>query len=133
MSSVESGTGVLALLNSAESQKYLKPIGTWFSFFGSKYIANDLQLACGNLLDTSVAKAITLFFIFMPPTNFNVKLAALFTVFMLFIQYMASTMSACRPYRDKLAPNKKVEIRNVVFPYEKGLDMFHKKPNSEKY
>ena len=49
------------LLNDRTFRKCFKAIVSYMGYFGSRYVGNDIQLLCGNILDHPVAKTFTLF------------------------------------------------------------------------
>jgi hypothetical protein len=55
-----------------------KGIMAYFIFFGTKYIGNDIQNYCGNVMDKTIVKIFTLFCIMYQATG-NFKLALFLT------------------------------------------------------
>jgi len=128
--------GLMALVPQLTAEHYnmmFKALATYMGYFGSRFVGNDIQLICGNLLDTTIGKTFTLFCIMMQATTYNWQIALLMTLVFLVVQYFSSTLSECRPYRDKLSGDKDINIMNTAWVDEKGLDAFNKTPGSVKY
>lgn len=133
---LDASTGIAAMLPGVTNTDLgltFKAVVAYMGYFGSRYVGNDIQLLCGNILDTVIGKTFTMFCIMMQATGYNLKVATVMTFVALLVQYLASSVSECRPYRDKLDGKKQVEIRNTVWVTEKGVDGLNIKPGTVKY
>src|SRR6478609_2261672 len=92
----------------------INAVVAYISFFGSRFVGNDMQVTCGSLLDHPVAKTVTLFAI-MYQASRDVQTAVVATAFFLLLQYLASRASACRPYKDKPSAPE-VDVRGRAWP-----------------
>lgn len=120
-------------ISSDDMSLVVKAIASYMGYFGSRFVGNDIQLMCGNLLDTSVGKTFTLYCIMLQATSFNYKFALYATLVCLLGQYLASLYSQCRPYRDKTDKTKSLNIMNTIWPTEKGVNELNIKPGTVKY
>lgn len=83
-------------------KKYIDAFVTYVTFFLSRYVGNDVQVLCGSLFDTPIAKTLILFAIMYSATK-EARVAAVMTVFFLLAQYLLSRNKQCGPYVDKTA------------------------------
>jgi hypothetical protein len=111
-------------------KRCLKGLIAYMGYFGSRYVGNDIQVLCGNLLDHPIAKTFTLFCIMMQATD-NLKLAASMTLFFLVVQYIMSVTEPCNKYVDKLAAPK-VNIHQTVWAKNKELDALELAPKEKR-
>lgn len=101
-------------------KRVAKAFVTYMGYFGSRYVGNDIQLLCGNILDHALVKSITLFCIMFQATD-NIKIALSMTAFFLTVQFLLSLSPTCNKYVDKLAA-KRVDSDGVVWPRNKDVD-----------
>ena len=101
--------------------KCFKAIVSYMGYFGSRYVGNDIQLLCGNLLDHPVAKTFTLFCIMYQATD-NFDLAITMTIFFLILQYVMSVLPSCNKYTEKTDNKRKVNIHATTWAHDKGLN-----------
>jgi hypothetical protein len=106
--------------------KFFKGIISYMAYFGSRFVGNDIQLLCGNVLDHPVAKTFTLFCIMYQATD-SFDMAVAMTLFFLIVQYAMSISPACNKYVDKTTA-KKVNIHSVTWPINNELDSLGLKP-----
>jgi hypothetical protein len=99
---------------SLKQEALVNAVVAYISFFGSRFVGNDIAVTCGSLIDHPIAKTITLFAIMYQAAR-DVRAALVATAFFLVLQYLASRMSACHPYKDKpSAPD--VDVRGRAWP-----------------
>ena len=79
---------------------YLDAILLYFSFFLSRYPGNDIQVLCGNMFDTPLAKTLIVFVIMYSGSR-DIHVAILMTLVCLGFQYYLSKCESCGPYVDK--------------------------------
>lgn len=90
------------------------------AYFGAKYVGNDIQVLCGNILDHAWVKSFTLFCIMFQATD-NVKLALAMTCFFMTCQYLLSLSPVCDKYVDKtIAP--RIDHHATVWPSNRDVD-----------
>lgn len=99
--------------------QYVDAIVAYVSYFGSRFVGNDLQVLCGNVFDHPIAKTFTLFCI-MYQASKSVKVATVMTTFFLFFQFILSRNRDCSPYRDKTSAQS-LDTRNYFWP--RNLDI----------
>jgi hypothetical protein len=109
------------LLSDRTFHKCFKAVISYMGYFGSRYVGNDIQLLCGNLLDHPIAKTFTLFCIMFQATD-NLDLAVTMTTFFLIIQYVMSVTPSCNKYQDKTDTKRNVNIHATAWPNDKGLN-----------
>lgn len=114
----------------ADGKKCMKALIAYMGYFGSRYVGNDIQVLCGNLLDHPIAKTFTLFCIMMQATD-NMKLAVGMTLFFLIVQYVMSITAPCNKYVDKTSATK-VNIHNTVWPKNKELNSLELAPKNKR-
>lgn len=81
-------------------RKVSKSVMTYMAYFGSRFIGNDIQVLCGNLLDTPLMKSFSLFCI-LHNTIDNMNIALAMSIFFVLFQYLMSILPACNKYTDK--------------------------------
>ena len=96
-----------------DHKRFTAAVVTYISFFGSRFVGNDIQVMCGSLFDTSLGKTVTLLAIMYQATQ-DVRTALYATVFFMTLQYICSRLRACGPYIDKTTA-KNVETRGRVW------------------
>lgn len=116
----------LGLSSEQTNRKVFKAVASYMGYFGSRFVGNDIQVLCGNLLDHPIAKTFTLFCIMFQATD-NLNLAIFMTVVFLILQYFMSITPACNRYIDKTAA-KNINIHAVTWPKNKDLDNLELKP-----
>lgn len=97
-----------------DTQKYINAGVAYLAFFGSRFVGNDIQVSFGNLLDTPVAKTLTLLAIMYQATQ-NWRIALIVTAAAMFIHYLASLSPWGGPYKDKVSA-KHVDVRGHFWP-----------------
>ena len=97
-----------------DGRKVFKAFGSYFAFFGSRFVGNDIQLLCGNYFDHPIVKTFTLWCIMYNASD-NVKIATAVTLVILLLQYILSNVDACKPYEDKLGSSQ-LDTRNYIWP-----------------
>ncbi len=107
-------------------KKCAKAVISYMGYFGSRFVGNDIQLLCGNILDTPLAKSFTLFCIMYQAVD-NLSLALVMTLFFISVQYVMSINPACNKYVDKTTA-KNVNIGSTVWAVDKDLDSLNLKP-----
>ncbi len=108
-------------MTGASTQKRLvKGFVTYMAYFGAKYVGNDIQVLCGNILDHAWVKTFTLFCIMYQAAD-DVKLALCLTVFFLIAQYSVSLSPTCNSYVDKTVA-KHIERHANVWPRNPDVD-----------
>ena len=105
------------ILTNDESQKYFKAIGSYMAFFGSRYVGNDIQLMCGNIMDHAYVKTFTLYCIMFNATS-SFKIATIVTCGFLLLQYIMSISPQCSNYVDKNA-KRRVKSKNPILKENK--------------
>jgi hypothetical protein len=101
-------------------KKVIRAVITYMAYFGAKYVGNDIQVLCGNILDHALVKSFTLFCIMFQATD-NLKLALLMTAFFMTCQYLLSLSPVCNKYVDKtVAP--RIDHHATVWPRNKDVD-----------
>jgi hypothetical protein len=98
----------------AAAQKYVNAAVTYLAFFGSRFVGNDVQVSCGALLDTPIAKTVTLVAVMYQATQ-DWRAAFIAAAAVMVIQYVASLTPWCGPYKDKMSA-KHVDIRGHLWP-----------------
>ena len=106
-------------------KKCFKGVVSYMGYFASRYVGNDIQLLCGNLLDHPIAKTFTLFCIMFQATD-NLDLALMMTIGFLILQYVMSLSPICSKYVDKTSA-KKVKTDSTVWAHDKALDTLNQK------
>jgi hypothetical protein len=96
-----------------DEKRFIAAIVAYISFFGSRFVGNDIQVMCGSLFDTQLGKTVTLFAI-MYQASQDVKTALYVTLFFMLFQYTLSFSTFCGPYVDKTAM-KNVPIHGRVW------------------
>ena len=96
-----------------DRRKFTAAIVTYISFFGSRFVGNDIQVMCGSLFDTPMGKTVTLFAIMFQASQ-DVRVALYATLFFMTLQYILSWSRFCSPYIDKTTA-KNVETRGRVW------------------
>jgi len=91
------------------AKKVTKAIMTYMGYFGSRFVGNDIQVLCGNLLDTPLVKSFTLFCLMFQATD-NINIALCMVIVFIVLQYAMSTCDACGKYVDKTTTKR---VRNV--------------------
>ena len=109
------------LLNDRTFRKCFKAIVSYMGYFGSRYVGNDIQLLCGNILDHPVAKTFTLFCIMFQATD-NLDLAVTMTIFFLILQYVMSILPSCNKYTEKTDTKRKIDNHATAWPKDKDLN-----------
>ncbi len=84
---------------------YLDALLLYFSFFLSRYPGNDVQVLCGNVFDTALAKTVILFAIMYSGSR-DVRVALVMTGIFLSLHYVLSKCEGCGPYADKTKHDK---------------------------
>lgn len=107
-------------------RKCFKGVVSYLGYFGSRYVGNDIQLLCGNILDHPVMKTFTLFCIMFQATD-NFDLALMMTIGFLILQYVMSISPMCNKYVDKTVDKRKVNIHATAWPNDKDLDSLNLK------
>lgn len=85
-----------------------KALISYLTFFGTKYISQDIAHSCGNLFDSPPAKFITLFAIFYQATDKISKALIFATIVTVFHNYMKRSVK-CK----KLEKNRYGEPEDV--------------------
>jgi hypothetical protein len=81
-------------------------------YFGSRFVANDIQALCGNLFDNPLVKTFTLFCIMYQAID-NLQMSVTMTLVFLCVQYFASTLTVCsKKYIDKTHPENQSIVQN---------------------
>jgi len=109
---------VLLSLELAQSDKYIKSVITYFSYFASKYISADLSTACGSLFDHPYVKTFTLWCI-MYQASEDHFVATVMTIGFLCLQYIMSRTDSCEIYKDRSTPiamATNLEFKNEFWP-----------------
>lgn len=106
-------------------KKCFKALVSYMGYFGSRYVGNDIQLMCGNVLDHPVAKTFTLFCVMFQATD-NIDLALMMTVVFLILQYIMSVAPFCGNYAEKTTA-KRVKTRATVWAHDKDLNSMNLK------
>lgn len=96
------------ILDNNITYKCGKAVAAYLGYFGSRYVGNDIQLLCGNVLDHPIVKTFTLFCIMFQATD-NFYLGSVMTIIFLTIQYAMSNSESCRNYIDKTTMKKSEE------------------------
>ena len=96
-------------------KKVNKAIMTYMGYFGSRFVGNDIQVLCGNVLDTPLAKSFTLFCIMYQATD-NLNVALSMTLVFVIIQYLMSISPSCGKYKDKTT-SKHVNNVGTAWPH----------------
>lgn len=105
--------------------KIFKAIVAYMGYFASRYVGNDIQNICGNLLDTPVAKTFTLFCIMFQATD-NLNLSITMTIVFLLIQYVMSITPQCGKYIEKTDAKRKVNIHATAWAKDVELDSLNR-------
>jgi len=108
-------------LSDATFKKCFKALVSYMGYFASRYVGNDIQLLCGNLLDHPIMKTFTLFCIMFQATD-NFDLALTMTIAFLILQYVMSTCTVCTKYVEKTAEKRNVEATGTAWAHDKDLD-----------
>jgi hypothetical protein len=96
-----------------DGKRLTSAVVTYISFFGSRFVGNDIQVMCGSLFDTAPGKTVTLFAI-MYQASQDVRTALYATIFFMALQYTLSLFRGCGPYIDKTTA-KNVRTRGRVW------------------
>lgn len=108
-------------MTSASTQKRLvKGFVTYMGYFGAKYVGNDIQVLCGNILDHAWVKTFTLFCIMYQATD-DFKLGIFLTVFFMIAQFIVSLSPNCNSYVDKTVA-KRIHRRANIWPQNPDVD-----------
>lgn len=116
----------LGMTSDQTNRKVFKAVASYMGYFGSRFVGNDIQVLCGNLLDHPIAKTFTLFCIMFQSTD-SLNLSIFMTVLFLILQYFMSVSPACNRYIDKTSA-KNINIQAVSWPKNKDLDDLGLKP-----
>lgn len=112
-------------------KKCFKGIVSYMGYFASRYVGNDIQLLCGNILDHPVMKTFTLFCIMFQATD-NIDLALMMTIGFLIIQYVMSISPMCSKYADKTNVRKKTKSSSTAWVHDKDLNLLNLKKNPKR-
>jgi len=103
-----------------EHKRYMKAMFTYFGFFASRYVGNDIQVSCGNLLDTPIVKTFTLWcLMYQASDDFHV--ATIMTCAFLLLQYVMSNSDSCKAYVDKTSSSQ-LNTKGVIWPVNNDPD-----------
>lgn len=105
-------------------KKCFKALVSYMGYFGSRYVGNDIQLLCGNILDHPVVKTFTLFCVMYQATD-NFDIALIMTIVFLILQYVMSITSICTKYVEKISTNRHVQTYGTAWPHDKDLTMLN--------
>lgn len=109
-------------MSSPEWEKWFKCVCSYLSFFGSRFVGNDIQLLCGNILDHPFVKTFTLFCIMYQASN-SFDIAIKMTVGLLIAQYLLSMLSVCQNYVDKTQVKPElIKTKNVPWAVNTEVD-----------
>ena len=114
------------LLSNPAFKKCFKAVVSYMGYFGSRYVGNDIQLLCGNILDHPVMKTFTLFCIMFQATD-NFDLALMMTIAFLIVQYIWSISPMCNKYVEKTSDKRRVNIHGTAWPNDKDLNTLNLK------
>ena len=101
----------------AVQKKLGKAVVSYMGYFGSRYVGNDIQMLCGNILDHPIIKSFTLFCIMFQATD-SINLALFMTMVFIVLQYVMSVSSICNKYVDKTTA-KNVNIHATAWAQDK--------------
>jgi len=110
-----------AIFNDPIAKKCTKAVISYMAYFGSKYVGNDIQVLCGNLLDHPYMKTFTLFCIMYQATD-RFDLSIIMTSFFLVLQYVMSLQPICNKYIDKTSPDRGVKTSARIWARDKAVD-----------
>jgi len=111
------------VLSNVVFRKIFKAIVSYMGYFASRYVGNDIQMMCGNLLDHPIAKTFTLFCVMFQATD-NFDIALIMTTAFLLAQYFMSVSPLCAPYKEKTQA-KHVRTTATTWAHDESVDNYN--------